>query len=527
MPNQLETPKVEETVKKPVRVLTDSRTVSLQLVEGGEGSKVRLRGEFARCGVATENKRVYPHRLWEREIGRLSKAMSGRQLFGECDHPSDSRTQLARVSHLLTNLEIRDGLVIGEAEILDTERGRNLKAILQAGGRIGISSRGYGSTATNEKGEDVVQDDYRLVTFDFVADPADQSAYPDVFYEHKEENMSEEQKAAEFMQQIEVAKREASVSTEAALRAEFAEELVKQFSKFRSDITEQVRGELLADPGVAGARTALDKVKEVLRPFVLPEDAKAVAEEKDAELSKLRAELAEGQLKIQTLEEEYAQLASMAKEVGYKFFVEQRIGGDPDAAFVRRLLGDVKTFASAADLKDRLEAVQAELRTKRAAEAELAESANREEERNRERQARDYTRALAAEKSLSEENAKLRSALDKSLEANERLAVQVYAEGRMAHHPKASKIRSLIESAAPQSREAVDTIIGEFREATRDAESLEQTRARIRASTRGGFGPSAVDEETASPKAQKANDSIYQQLGVSSSELKRLAGMGG
>lgn len=512
--------------KAPVRLLVDSRSVQLQLVEGGEGGKVRLRGEFARCGAATENKRVYPGPLWEREINRLGKAMQERQLYGELDHPSDGRTQLTRVSHLLTNLQIKDGIVVGEAEVLDTERGKILKAILQAGGRVGISSRGTGSTRTNERGEDVVQNDYRLMTFDFVADPADQNAFPEVFYEHKEENMErdEAKMAEDFARRVEAAKQEGRETAEAALREEFARETLAKLAELRAQVVEQVRGELLSDPAVAGARTALDKIKDVLRPFVLPEDAQAVAAQKDGEIAKLRNQLAESNLKIKDVEEENSKLAAVAKEAGYKFFIERQIAGDPDAELIRKLLGDVKSYSTADELKSKVEAIRTDLEARRETEAKLTEQIEAEQEAERLRKEKERTRAVKAEQALREENDKLRVALDKSLDANKQLMLSVYTEGRLANHPKAAKIRPLIESANPQSREEIDGILGQFREATRDPEELEQVRARVRAVTRGGQGPTAIEEEQSSTPRSRSGH--YGELGVNLGELRRLSGMG-
>ena len=140
------------------RLLTDVRSVKLQLVESADKTgKVFVRGEFGRADLATENKRVYPRKLWEREFTRLETGLSQRQVFGELDHPTDGRTSLNRVSHIITNLQLGDdGIVVGEAEILDTERGKNLMAMLKAGCSVGVSSRGYGSTKANDKGEEII-----------------------------------------------------------------------------------------------------------------------------------------------------------------------------------------------------------------------------------------------------------------------------------------------------------------------------------------------------------------------------------
>lgn len=517
------------TVKSPQRLLVDSKPIRLQFVESADKpGKVIMRGEFARCGVATENKRVYPSKLWEREINRLGKMMENRRLFGELDHPSDGRTQLARASHIITRLEIKDGLVIGEAEILDTARGRDLKAIIQATGSCGISSRGYGSVRTNERGEDIVQEDYRLVTFDFVADPADQSAVPDVFYESKGTETMERndtQMAEEFAKQLEAARKETREGVEAALKEEFAVELVTRLEALRAEVTEEVRGELLSDPAVAGARTALDKIKDVLRPYVLPADAQTVTEQKDSEIAGLNRTIAEQSLRIRELEGDLLQLESVAKEAGYKFHVERTIAGDPDAALIRKLVGDVTKYSNADELTQKVESVRADLEQKRAEAAALQEQLDSEKRAERERKDKERVRALKQEKTLREENEKLRLALEKATEANNLLGLKAYTESRIANHPRASKIRTLIESSNPQSRKEVDAIINEFREPARDSEALESVRARVRKATRGGFGPTPLEEEA--PSREETGGGHYSQLGVSLSELRNLSGMSG
>ena len=161
------------------KVLIDmAGTIRLQLSESKDGGKLVARGEFGRADVATQNGRLYPRKLWEREISRIQKAIAEGKVMGQLEHPTDGKTALSRVSHIITGLEIHDdGRIIGEARILDNEHGRQLRSILEGGGSVGISSRGMGSTAMESTGE-VVQDDYQYMTHDFVADPAVITSYP-------------------------------------------------------------------------------------------------------------------------------------------------------------------------------------------------------------------------------------------------------------------------------------------------------------------------------------------------------------
>jgi hypothetical protein len=168
-------------------LLIDTMPLTFTLEEATDRpGKYIFRGQFARSDKATDNKRLYREHLWRREIGRIGEAMSRRGVYGELDHPADGRTRLARVSHLLTKLSVKGTEVIGEAEILDTPNGRIMKVLADAKASVGVSSRGFGSVKTIADGVQEVQEDFRLDTFDFVADPATKTAYPKLFKEERE-----------------------------------------------------------------------------------------------------------------------------------------------------------------------------------------------------------------------------------------------------------------------------------------------------------------------------------------------------
>lgn len=151
------------------------------LEDRSPSGNMRVRGVFQRADVLNENKRVYPRAIWERTLNDSSimESVSARAMFGECDHPADGKTQLKRVSHLITDLEMTDdGTVIGEAEILPTPNGQILQQLFESGARVGISSRGSGSVRNRSDGAKEVCEDFKLSTFDFVARPSTPGALP-------------------------------------------------------------------------------------------------------------------------------------------------------------------------------------------------------------------------------------------------------------------------------------------------------------------------------------------------------------
>lgn len=512
--------------------------VQLQVIEeavaDGKPKKVKVRGEFGRAGVATENKRVYPGSLWEREIKRLGKSFENRQVFGELDHPADGRTSLQRASHIVTNLTVTDGnFVMGEAEILDTEQGRNLKALLAAGCKVGVSSRGYGSTKPNDMGEDVVQEDYRLVTFDFVAEPADTNALPEVFYEHKM-RLAQESAAAKGVlteDEVEAYRAEALSTAKGQLQSQFAQELLGKLADLKESVRFEVEQEVLTDPDLGGAKAALDSLKSILLPFVLPEDTSAVITVKDQEITALKAQVGDANLKIEKLERDLDAALGVAKEVGYRFFIEKTLAGNPNADTIKALLGDVRAYNTSDEIKAKIEAAEAEF-AKRAMEAKAVADAAAAAKLKAEEDARKVQETIAAAKSESEAKvAKLTEALEKSVAANKAAMVQLYTERRLANHPKADQVRKLIESSNAESQEDVDDLIESFRAPDVDPDAQDKVRARVRSMTHGGMGRSPLEEEVVQPTKPTVSNgkrgTDYNGLGIGLADLRKLAGIPG
>lgn len=170
----------------PKNVLIDTIPFAYRLVESSQGSgPLRVKGIFQRADVENLNGRKYPKGLWEKVLSSkdIRESVKARSMIGEVDHPSAGEMKLRQASHVITNLEMQpDGTVLGEAEILDTEAGRHLRKLFEANIRVGISSRGSGSTM-EESGTEIVQEDFRLDTFDFVATPSTPGAYPNIVNE--------------------------------------------------------------------------------------------------------------------------------------------------------------------------------------------------------------------------------------------------------------------------------------------------------------------------------------------------------
>ena len=148
------------------------------LEESKSKGTMKIRGIFQRADEANNNKRVYPGLLLTREMTKLTENIKGRRLMGELDHPTNDSVKLSNVSHLITNLNMKGNEMVGEAELLNTPAGLTAQALIRGGVSIGISSRGMGTLSEGENGTKVVNEDFKLITFDLVADPSTRGAYP-------------------------------------------------------------------------------------------------------------------------------------------------------------------------------------------------------------------------------------------------------------------------------------------------------------------------------------------------------------
>ena len=60
---------------------------------------------------------------------------------------------------------------------MDTPKGQILEKLIGRDIKLGISSRGLGSTRRNNEGYDIVEDDFNLVCYDMVSNPSTSGAY--------------------------------------------------------------------------------------------------------------------------------------------------------------------------------------------------------------------------------------------------------------------------------------------------------------------------------------------------------------
>jgi hypothetical protein len=138
--------------------------------------RVTMRGILQKADTLNQNGRIYPLNVLEREVRNYQKFIIENRALGELDHPDSSVVNLKNVSHLVKEAYIEAGTVIGVIEILNTPSGQILQSLVESNVKLGISSRGVGST--RKQGDYyVVQDDFQLICWDYVSEPSTPGAF--------------------------------------------------------------------------------------------------------------------------------------------------------------------------------------------------------------------------------------------------------------------------------------------------------------------------------------------------------------
>jgi hypothetical protein len=146
-------------------------------VEVAGGKKILMKGILQKADTLNQNGRIYPLAILEREVRNYQKFILENRALGELDHPDSSVVNLKNVSHVVREAYIDNGTVMGTIEVLGkTPSGATLQGLVESKIKIGISSRGVGST--RKQGEyHVVQDDFQLICWDVVSEPSTPGAF--------------------------------------------------------------------------------------------------------------------------------------------------------------------------------------------------------------------------------------------------------------------------------------------------------------------------------------------------------------
>ena len=154
--------------------------VTEDIGDGSGGKSLYMKGICIQGDKRNANERVYPVREIARAVDTITEQIkNGLSVLGEVDHPDDLKINLDRVSHSMEGMWMNGADGYGKLRILPTPMGQLVKTMLDAGVKLGVSSRGSGNV--NDANGHV--SDFEIVTVDVVAQPSAPNAYPTAIYE--------------------------------------------------------------------------------------------------------------------------------------------------------------------------------------------------------------------------------------------------------------------------------------------------------------------------------------------------------
>ena len=153
--------------KKCLVYETLGNITAMKVKESLSNNEIRLSGVFGVCGIKNGNNRIYSKENYGQMVESLQKTIATEGCLGELEHPNSMNINLNNVSHKIESVQMHeDGTITGTVVLLDTEKGRNAKAIVEAGVPLYISSRALGSI--DESGNVTLT---MLKTYDLVGTP--------------------------------------------------------------------------------------------------------------------------------------------------------------------------------------------------------------------------------------------------------------------------------------------------------------------------------------------------------------------
>lgn len=144
-------------------------------------TKLYINGPFQIYEEENQNGRRYPKHVLQPEIERyLKEYVQKGRAFGELDHPENPEINGHKICHRVVDLWEEGNVVMGRSLILGTSMGREVRAMLEDGGVMGVSSRSLGDVDHNN-----LVTELHLICWDVVQEPSVSAALMESLSESK------------------------------------------------------------------------------------------------------------------------------------------------------------------------------------------------------------------------------------------------------------------------------------------------------------------------------------------------------
>lgn len=154
---------------------------SLNEAHKGKKPGLYIEGIFLQANVVNRNRRMYPKAIMETAIDNyIKEQVDTQQALGELNHPARSMVDPMSAAIIIEKMWWEGDNVYGRARVVEGDHGAGdkLAALIRAGWKPGVSSRGLGSVKDSGKGYSIVQEGFKLtVGVDVVWGPSAPDAW--------------------------------------------------------------------------------------------------------------------------------------------------------------------------------------------------------------------------------------------------------------------------------------------------------------------------------------------------------------
>tara|TARA_R110001599_G_scaffold82737_3_gene222419 strand:+ start:760 stop:1425 length:666 start_codon:yes stop_codon:yes gene_type:complete len=165
-------------------------------------SNLYIKGPYMMAEGVNRNNRLYPREELEREVARYNEEMvvPGRAM-GELNHPTSADVDLERACHIVTEITQDDNVFYGKSKVLTTPCGQIVRALINDGVKVGMSTRALGTLEEGSSHNTVKN--MKLVAVDCVADPSYPKAFVNGILESKQWVLADDGKYEELYDNFE------------------------------------------------------------------------------------------------------------------------------------------------------------------------------------------------------------------------------------------------------------------------------------------------------------------------------------
>jgi hypothetical protein len=149
-------------------------------------STLFIKGPYMMAESFNRNNRLYKLDEMVKEVKRYKSEMidTGRAM-GTLNHESTAEVSLDKACHLVTDMYQDGNIFHGKSKVLTTPCGHIVRALIQDGVKVGMSSRALGQLEEAAGGKNIVKE-LRLISVDCVADPSFPKAFVNGILESKQ-----------------------------------------------------------------------------------------------------------------------------------------------------------------------------------------------------------------------------------------------------------------------------------------------------------------------------------------------------